>query len=99
MLRASSPYGRQTYERQADESASELCPEKGNYRRQAMILDPDSVAALNVSPGFWKAMDALGKDTFYPDIDMPGMTGTKDWLDDKSGILLLNSTTLYFPVA
>ncbi len=66
------------------QNASELCPEKWNYRRQAMVLDADSVGALNVSPGFWKAMDALGNDTFYPDIDMPGMTGTKDWLDDKS---------------
>ena len=64
------------------QSASELCPEKWNYRRQAMVLDADSVGALNVSPGFWKAMDDLGKNTFYPDIDMPGMTGTKDWLDD-----------------
>jgi hypothetical protein len=61
--------------------ASELCPEKWNYRRQAMVLDPDSVGALNVSPGFWKAMDDLGRDTFYPDIDMPGMTGSKDWLN------------------
>ena len=63
------------------QSASELCPEKWNYRRQAMVLDADSVGALNVSPGFWKAMDDLGDNTFYPDIDMPGMTGAKDWLD------------------
>ena len=62
------------------QSASELCPEKWNYRRQAMVLDADSVGALNVSPGFWKAMDDLGDNTFYPDIDMPGMTGAKDWL-------------------
>jgi hypothetical protein len=60
--------------------ASDLCPEKWNYRRQAMVLDPDSVGGLNVSPGFWKAMDDLGNDTFYPDIDMPGMKGTEDWL-------------------
>ena len=65
-------------------SASDLCPEKWNFRRQAMVLDPDSVGALNVSPGYWKAMDDLGKNTFYPDIDMPGMTGTKDWLGDTS---------------
>ena len=63
------------------QSASELCPEKWNYRRQAMVLDADSVGALNVSPGFWKAMNDLGDNTFYPDIDMPGMTGAKDWLD------------------
>jgi hypothetical protein len=55
-------------------TASELCPEKWNYRRQAMVLDADSVGALNVSPGFWKAMDDLGDGIFYPDIDMPGMT-------------------------
>lgn len=67
------------------QSASEMCPEKWNYRRQAMVLDPDTVGALNVSPGFWKAMDALGDNTFYPDIDMPGMTGSKDWLGDTGG--------------
>ena len=67
------------------QSASELCPEKWNYRRQAMVLDPDTVGALNVSPGFWKAMDTLGDNTFYPDIDMPGMTGSKDWLGDTGG--------------
>ena len=64
------------------QTASELCPEKWNYRRQAMVLDPESVGALNVSPGFWKAMDDLGNKTFYADIDMPGMTGSKDWLGD-----------------
>ena len=64
------------------QTASELCPEKWNYRRQAMVLDPESVGALNVSPGFWKAMDDLGNNTFYADIDMPGMTGSKDWLGD-----------------
>ena len=66
------------------QSASDLCPEKWNFRRQAMVLDADVVGALNVSPGYWKAMGDLGKNTFYPDIDMPGMTGTKDWLDDKA---------------
>ena len=55
-------------------TASELCPEKWNYRRQAMVLDADSVGALNVSPGYWKAMEDLGDNIFYPDIDMPGMT-------------------------
>ena len=63
------------------QTASELCPEKWNYRRQAMVLDPQSVGALNVAPGYWKAMEDLGDNTFYPDIDMPGMTGSKDWLD------------------
>ena len=66
------------------QSASDLCPEKWNFRRQAMVLDADVVGALNVSPGYWKAMGDLGQKTFYPDIDMPGMTGTKNWLDDKA---------------
>jgi hypothetical protein len=55
------------------EAAVELCPEKWNYRRQSMTLDPDTVGALNVSPGFWSAMDALGDDSFYEDISLPGI--------------------------
>jgi hypothetical protein len=65
--------------------ASELCPEKWNYRRQSMVLDADSVGALNVSPGFWQAMDDLGAHTFYPDIDMPGMAGSQEWVDETAG--------------
>jgi hypothetical protein len=55
------------------EAAVELCPEKWNYRRQSMSLDPDTVGALNVSPGYWSAMDALGDDAFYEDISLPGI--------------------------
>jgi hypothetical protein len=62
------------------EAALELCPEKWNYRRQAMVLDEQTVGALNVSPGYWSAMEALGGDEFYPDLEMPGMTGPPGWL-------------------
>lgn len=62
------------------QAASDLCPEKWNYRRQAMVLDDDTVGTLNVSPGYWAAMEGLGQDEFYPDVDMPGMTGPPRWL-------------------
>lgn len=61
------------------DAAVSLCPDKWNYRRQAMVLDPALVGALNVQPGYWAAMSALGDDAFYPDIDLPGMTGTDNW--------------------
>jgi AhpC/TSA family len=57
------------------EAAVELCPEKWNYRRQSMALDPDTVGALNVSPGFWSAMEALGSGSFYEEISLPGIVG------------------------
>jgi hypothetical protein len=31
------------------------------------------VGALNVSPGFWSAMDALGSGSFYEEISLPGI--------------------------
>lgn len=62
-------------------AASALCPEKWNYRRQAMVLNPEYVGALNVSPGYWEAMDNLGGNAFYPDIDMPGLDGAAHFLD------------------
>jgi hypothetical protein len=46
--------------------AVRLCPEKWNYRRQAMMLDPASVGELNAGPVFWAAVDALGDEPFYP---------------------------------
>lgn len=61
-------------------AASALCPEKWNYRRQAMTLAPEYVGALNVSPGYWEAMDKLGDNAFYPDIEMPGMDGADHFL-------------------
>ena len=53
--------------------ATRLGPEKWNYRRQAMVLDPELVGGLNVAPAFWEAIDALGETPFYPPADLPGM--------------------------
>jgi hypothetical protein len=50
-----------------------LCPEKWNYRRQKMSLDPEYVGELNVLPEFWNAMDALGDKHYYPPIQMSGI--------------------------
>lgn len=61
-------------------TAAEMSPAKWSYKRQAMVLDPDLIGALNVQPGYWAAMDEWGTDRdFYPDIDMPGMSGAEDW--------------------
>ena len=46
--------------------AVELCPEKWNYRRQSMMLDPEQVGQLNTSPEFWAAVDALATPTYPP---------------------------------
>jgi hypothetical protein len=62
------------------EAGLALCPEKWTLRRQAMVLDVDTVGALNVSPGYWSAMADLGGDPFYSDLEMPGMTGPPEWL-------------------
>jgi len=52
------------------DAAVQLCPEKWNYRRQAMMLDPGSIGELNAGPGFWAAVDALGDAPFYPEPDL-----------------------------
>lgn len=49
--------------------AVRLCPDKWNYRRQSYMLDPESIGQLNVTPGFWQAVDALGEEEFYPPAD------------------------------
>lgn len=49
--------------------AVRLCPQSWNYRRQAMMLDPESVGELNAGPGFWAAVDALGNVPYYPPAD------------------------------
>ena len=49
--------------------AVELCPEKWNYRRQSMMLDPENVGQLNAGPDFWAAVDALGDTPYYPPAD------------------------------
>ncbi len=51
------------------EEAVRLCPKSWNYRRQAMMLDPESVGELNAGPNFWSAVDALGSEPFYAPAD------------------------------
>jgi hypothetical protein len=46
-------------------AAVQLCPDKWFYRRQAMMLDPESIGELNAGPNFWAAIDALGDKAFY----------------------------------
>jgi tetratricopeptide (TPR) repeat protein len=48
------------------EEAVRLCPEKWNYLRQSMMLDPAVVGQLNAGPDFWAAVDALGDEPYYP---------------------------------
>ena len=40
----------------------------------AAVLEDDAVGNLDVQPGFWEAMEALGEDRYYPAIDMEGVT-------------------------
>jgi hypothetical protein len=65
-------------------TAVELRPDRWDLRRQAMVLEPELVGALNVSDEYYAAMEALGDRPFYPQIDMPGMTGPPAWLE-RSG--------------
>ena len=51
------------------DEAVRLCPDKWNYRRQSYMLDPESIGQLNVTPGFWAAVDALGDESYYPPAD------------------------------
>lgn len=67
------------------EEAVRLCPEKWNYRRQGMVLDPETVGQINVSAGYYQALDELADGAFYPDIDMPGMSQRPAWLQKSSG--------------
>lgn len=53
--------------------ATALCPEKWNYRRQAMVLEPELVGQLNTSPEFFEAQDALGDAPYQTPIEMPGI--------------------------
>ena len=52
------------------EEAVRLCPDKWNYRRQSMMLDPEAVGQLNAGPDFWTAVDALGDEPYYPVADL-----------------------------
>lgn len=55
------------------EAAVDLSPDKWNFRRQSMVLDDGAVGNLNIQPGFWEAMEALGEDRYYPPINMEGI--------------------------
>lgn len=55
------------------EHAVRLCPQKWNYRRQSMVLEPDLVGELNTAPEFFQATAALGTQAYYEPIDMPGI--------------------------
>lgn len=55
------------------EEAVRLCPEKWNYRRQSMVLEPELVGELNTQAGFFEATASLGGDAYYETIDMPGI--------------------------
>lgn len=55
--------------------AVRLCPDKWNYRRQAMMLDPESIGELNAGPEFWAAVDALGDEPYYPPADLSPAAG------------------------
>jgi len=50
--------------------AVRLCPDKWNYRRQAMMLDPEQIGNLNTAPEFWAAVDALGDTPYYPPAEL-----------------------------
>ncbi len=52
--------------------ATALAPHKWNYRRQSMMLDPERIGELNAQPEFFAAVDALGEQAYFEDIDMPG---------------------------
>ena len=51
--------------------ASRLHPASWNYRRQSMMLDPESIGQLNSGPDFWAAVEALGDEPYYPLADLP----------------------------
>src|SRR5437867_6618275 len=52
------------------EEANRLRPESWNYRRQAWSLEDPAKAG---GPDFWTAVDALGAERYYPQIEMEGM--------------------------
>lgn len=47
--------------------ASRLHPDSWNYRRQSMMLDPESIGQLNAGPDFWAAVDAYSHLPYYPE--------------------------------
>lgn len=67
------------------EQAVRLCPDKWNYRRQSMVLEPELVGELNTAPEFWAAQDALGAQDYHPPIEMPGIAARPSWLKETEG--------------
>ena len=67
------------------EEAVRLSPETWTLRRQSMVLDPGMVGQINVSAGYYEALDELGERAFYPAIDMPGMSDRPAWLTRDGG--------------
>ena len=55
--------------------AVRLCPESWNYRRQAMMLDPERVGELNGGPDFFAAFDANRHLPYYPIADFATQDG------------------------
>ncbi len=53
--------------------AVRLSPERWNYRRQSMVLEPELIGELNTQSGFFEACASLGSDGYYDTIDMPGI--------------------------
>ena len=47
------------------QAASDLCPDKWSYRRQAMMLDPENIGELNAGPEFWAEVDKLDGKPYY----------------------------------
>jgi hypothetical protein len=67
------------------QEASRLSPDKWNYFRQSMVLEPELVGELNTAPEFWQRQAALGENLYFPTTDMPGITGPPPWLKEQAG--------------
>jgi hypothetical protein len=52
------------------DEARRLRPESWNFKRQAWSLEDPAKAG---GPEFWRAVDDLGGDRYYPEIDMAGL--------------------------
>ena len=84
--------GRKLYQRGNLEAAKrhmreavELCPEKWNYRRQSLVLDPEAVGTIDLSSEYNERADASNADAYYPPIDMPGIESRPDWVGRPAG--------------
>jgi hypothetical protein len=64
------------------EEASRLSPDKWNYFRQSMVLEPELVGELNTAPEFFERQAALGDKLLFPVTEMPGIAGPPPWLKE-----------------